>query len=480
MRPVLPERPPRAVVVVGAGIVGACCALELLDAGWAVTLVEPAEPGGVHAASHGNGGWISPASVVPMSTPGLWRRVPGMLADHDGPLTIRPGSLPGLAPWLWRFVRAGARVESVQATAAVLHALLHDAPARHERLAARAGVEQLVLRRGLLYAYPDRLAFHADALGWRLRREQGVAWTELARPGGQADGDPRHDPIAAIAPALAARYRFGAYVATGAHCPDPGVYVAALVRLACSLGATLVRGRAVDWVFHAAGGQAGTVARSLQGVLVDDGRSVQRLAASRAVLCAGIGSATLAARAGAPVPLASERGYHLVLPWRSRPGEDPCAAAQAWPVPVMPSDGRMAVTSTVAGLRIAGQVELAGVDAAPDPRRVDVLWRHALRVVPPDARDAFDLGLGDRPWPDTRPPGLPHWLGHRPSTPDGLPAIGRAAGCTDIVLAFGHGHVGLASAPATAAVVAGLLGGDAEPDPVHATVAAACSPVRFG
>jgi D-amino-acid dehydrogenase len=362
----------------------------------------------------------------------------------------------------------------------VLHALLHDAPARHERLAARAGVDRLVVRRGLLYAYPDRAAFDADGLGWRLRREQGVVWTELERPGGHADGDPRHDPIARIAPALAARYRLGAYVAAGAHCPDPGAYVAALVGLARSLGATVVRGRAIDWVFDGAGRRGGGAARSLQGVVVDDGRSAQRLPAGRAVLCAGIGSAALAARAGSPVPMASERGYHLVLPWRSRPGADTCAGAEAWPVPVMPSDGRMAVTSTVAGLRIAGQVELASVDAAPDPRRVDVLWRHARRVVSPDARDAFDLGLVEEPWPDTRPPALPHWLGHRPSTPDGLPAIGRAAGCADIVLAFGHGHVGLASAPATAAVVAGLLRGGAVRDPVHVAVAAACPPTRFG
>jgi D-amino-acid dehydrogenase len=486
-----PESPPRAVAVVGAGIVGVCCALELIEAGWAVTLVEPAEPGGAQAASHGNGGWISPASVVPMSTPGLWRRVPGLLADRDGPLTIRPESLPGLAPWLWRFVRAGARIESVQATAAVLHALLHDAPARHERLAARAGVDRLVVRRGLLYAYPDRAAFDADALGWRLRREQGVAWMELERPGGDADGDPQRDPLARIAPALAARYRLGAYVAAGAHCPDPGAYVAALVRLATRLGATVVRGRVVDWVFDEAGGRGGNVARSLRGVVVDDGRSVQRLVAHRAVLCAGIGSAGLAARAGSPVPLASERGYHLVLPWRSRVGAAASAGTEAWPVPVMPSDGRMAVTATGAGLRIAGQVELAGVDAAPDPRRVDVLWRHAQRVVPPHARGVFDLGLDEGPWPPARPPALPHWLGHRPSTPDGLPVIGPAAGCPDIVLAFGHGHVGLASAPATAAVVAGWLRGDPIHDPVrqpgsdppHAPVAAwvgtACSPGRF-
>jgi D-amino-acid dehydrogenase len=52
-------------------------------------------------------------------------------------------------------------------------------------------------------------------------------------------------------------------------------------------------------------------------------------------------------------------------------------------------------------------------------------------------------------------------LGHRPSTPDGLPVIGPSPRHPDIVHAFGHGHVGLAAAPASAELVADLLAGRA-------------------
>jgi D-amino-acid dehydrogenase len=62
---------PLQVAVIGAGIVGACCALELLREGHRVTLIEAGEPGGPQAASYGNGAWLSPSSVVPMSMPGL-------------------------------------------------------------------------------------------------------------------------------------------------------------------------------------------------------------------------------------------------------------------------------------------------------------------------------------------------------------------------------------------------------------------------
>jgi D-amino-acid dehydrogenase len=65
-------------------------------------------------------------------------------------------------------------------------------------------------------------------------------------------------------------------------------------------------------------------------------------------------------------------------------------------------------------------------------------------------------------------PGLPRdlpaervrfWMGHRPSTPDGLPCIGPASGCPDVVHAYGHGHIGLAAGALTGRLVADLVGG---------------------
>lgn len=50
-------------------------------------------------------------------------------------------------------------------------------------------------------------------------------------------------------------------------------------------------------------------------------------------------------------------------------------------------------------------------------------------------------------------------MGHRPSTPDGLLAIGPARSTPDIVHAFGHGHVGLAAGPITGTLVADLVAG---------------------
>ena len=101
----------RHVVVVGAGIVGACTALMLQRDGNRVTLVDKGAPG--EGASLGNAGCLNASSVVPVSMPGTLQQVPRWLFDPMGPLTIRWSYLPAIAPWLWRFVRAG-RPERVQ------------------------------------------------------------------------------------------------------------------------------------------------------------------------------------------------------------------------------------------------------------------------------------------------------------------------------------------------------------------------------
>jgi len=103
------------VAVVGAGIVGVCCALELQAAGHSVTLYDPKSPG--TATSFGNAGMISAGSIIPYSTPNLWKSIPSMLLDPMSPLTLRWQHLPRAAPWLLRFLMAGRRASFNRITA---------------------------------------------------------------------------------------------------------------------------------------------------------------------------------------------------------------------------------------------------------------------------------------------------------------------------------------------------------------------------
>ncbi len=400
------------VVVIGAGIVGAASAVELLRDGHQVSIVEPGEPGGEQAASYGNGCWLSPSSVLPVSSPGLWKKVPGYLSDPLGPLAIRWGYLPRALPWLRRFLAAGSTPAKVRRLAAAMRPLVENCPALHRRLAEEAGVGHLIHRAGLLYIFPSRADYEAEKSGWDVRAAHGVRWIELDE-----------NELRQREPALDRRYTFGLFVQEGGHCTDPGAYVAALVRHAQAQGAALVRGRALG--FDIQGGR-------LRAVRTDAGD----IACDRAVIAAGAWSRELARMVGDRVQLETERGYHAMI-------ENPEAAPR---IPIMPSDGKMANTLTAHGLRIAGQVEIAGLDAAPNWKRAEILRDYALRTYPALPRDL----------PASR---VKVWMGHRPSTPDSLPCMGPASGCADVVHAFGHGHIGLAAGAVSGRLTADLVGG---------------------
>ncbi|MEW9613348.1 FAD-binding oxidoreductase [Shinella sp. S4-D37] len=416
----------RRVIVIGAGIVGACTALELVRRGHAVTILDPGQPGGPHAASYGNGSWISPASTIPMSMPGLWKKVPGLLLDTHGPLVIRWKDLPRLAPWLLRFLAAGASVEKVANTVRILSDLLRDGPSRHLRVAQDIGAPELVRQSGLIYAYTDHESLAKDDLAWRLRKENGLQYERI-----------EGERLQALIPALDRRYQIGLLVPSGAHSPDTGAYVARIVSQACKLGAVFRQERASGFRFDKG---------RLQGVDTPSGA----LACDAAVVAAGIWSRPLAKTLGDRIPLISERGYHVTI----------ASPAAAPAIPLMPCDGRMANTLMTDGLRCSGQVELAAVDAPADWRRADILVEHARRTYPALSNGELTVSK---------------WMGHRPSTPDGLPVIGLSSRSSDVVYAFGHGHMGLCAGPATAELVALMI---VEPD--GPSNPSQFSPRRFG
>lgn len=403
----------RHVAVLGAGIAGVASALELLRAGHRVTLLDPGEPGGEQAASFGNAGWLSSHSVLPPSAPGLWKQVPGFLRDPLGPLALRWRHFPRALPWLLRYLAAGWTEARVHATAQALRPLLKDSPLLHAALAREAGTPELIEHRGLMNAWPSRAAFEAEAMGWRIRRAVGISWTEIEG----AD-------LRAVEPELDPAYSFAVLTEEAGRCLSPGRHVAALAALAQQRGAALRRAGAQDFRIEAG---------RLTGVAQTDGTVLE---CDAAVIACGVRSAALAARAGDRVPLESERGYHVMLHGTNIGPRHSINLSMA----------KMVVNPMQDGLRAAGQVEIAGIDAAPNWQRAHILRDHLLRSFPALPRDL----------PAER---FSYWQGHRPSTPDGLPVIGLASACRDIAHAFGHGHVGLVAGPRTGRIMAQLLSG---------------------
>ncbi len=393
------------VTVVGAGIVGVAVASYLQRDGHAVTLVDRGAPG--EFTSMGNAGILSPGSVVPVGMPGILKKVPQWLIDPAAPLSVKWGYLPQAAPWLWRFIRASRRGQ-VEVIADGLRPLLGQTFDAYATLTRAAGCTDLINQSGYIAVYETEAAFRADALAWQLRRERGVKVVEL-----DAAQIREHDPD--LAPI---------YV-RGVSLPEQG-YVANPLWLT----------RRLFDHFIASGGSY--LQREVSGFEVSDGQ-VRGLATpggmlpvDHVVLAAGVFSARLAARLGTHVPLESQRGYHVHFP---EPGISPST-------PVMSGEFKFFTTPMADGLRNAGTVEIAGLDAPPTQARIDALVRHTRRM-----------------YPGARLDGMTTWMGHRPCTPDSLPVIGRSPRFANAWFAFGHGHTGLCGGAPTGRLVADLIAG---------------------
>lgn len=407
------------VAVIGAGIVGLMAALEIQRTGRQVIVIEPGEPGGRQAASYGNAGWISNYGVMGISAPGLWRKVPGYLMDRSGPFIIRWADLPRLLPWLLQFTWAGRSWKRVERDARVRLHLCRDTVADHKRVAAEVGVSHLIEQKGHLRMYRDRSDYLASHRQWDLYRRLGIKYTELDK-----------NALRQIEPNVSEHYQFAVLFEQGAHATDMKAYQQAIADLIRRRGGEFIRAQVTGLEISR---------ERLKKVKI----GATAIECTQAVVTAGIGSKAIAAAAGDRIPLESERGYHVVI------ADNGGTISR----PVMPVDGMMAITPTPQGLRLAGQVELASVDAPPDWRRADILSRFFPRVF----RTRVETGqVVDR------------WMGHRPSTPDGLPCIGPASKCEGLFYGFGHGHSGVAQAPATAKVLAALLDGKQPPFDISA------------
>jgi D-amino-acid dehydrogenase len=397
------------VMVVGGGIIGAACAFALRREGSSVLLVDPGEPD--RAASWGNAGHFAFEQIFPLATPGLWSQLPRLFFSRESPLRIPPRNFRSLAPWLARFAW-NTRPGQVRRATGALAQLLAAAPEAWRRLASAADLDALIKPSAVLVVAKDAAALAAKRPVMEALRRHGIDNEELDVAAARA-----LEPMLRTDIAGAFVYRRAQFTV------DPAALTAGVHDAYVAAGGSVARDR------------IGALRLADEGVCATG--AAQSWTARQCVLAAGIGSRELLRGLSIRVPLAAERGYHLMIPY----GE-----GRRVRVPVISARPEFVITPMAKGLRLAGTVELALSDANPDWRRATMLKAMAERLIGP-----LDVT------------GATTWMGCRPTLPDSLPVIGRVAGAPPIVAAFGHQHLGLTLAAITAEVVSAIVRDQALP-----------------
>lgn len=396
------------LTIIGAGIVGLASALQLQHSGVDVLLLDRQPPGS--GCSKGNAGHFATEQVFPLASLAVLKQLPAMLLDPTGPLRLRAGYLLQALPWLLSFtsnVLPGRQQQLSDALKSLNGPSIHS----WRQLANLAGSEDLLRYQGALL-----VSEQANALDASLRSYQqaGVAVKLLSR-----------DETLAQEPALAERVQAALEFPEVAHTVDPHALCQRLYQAFVAQGGRFLQ-LDVQQLVKTAGG----FSIKTNGVDID----TQQL-----MIAAGAYSHLLCRQLGWQVPLEAERGYHLMT--CPRPLHKPVSSLER----------KFIMTPMQHGLRLAGTVEFAGLDGAPDMRRADVLLQHANALLRQPT-----LAQGK---PDAQ------WFGNRPSLPDSLPVLGGCPNNRGLWFNFGHQHLGLTQAAFSAQLLtSAVLGAPAAVD----------------
>ena len=405
-------------IVLGAGIVGVCCALHLQKRGLAVALVD--RRGVAEETSYGNAGLIQREGVYPYGFPHDF----GALVRYGFNRTIdahyHPSALFRLAPFLWKYWHHSrpARHERI---AHVYAKLIEHCVTEHDALAAEAGAQAFFRRDGWMKVFRterERDLRYAEAERWRA--EYGLNFRTLDR---EALG--REEPH--LAPVLVGALHW----TDPTSVDDPHGLASAYLALFESRGGRFLQGNAASLAQNGSG----------WSVRTGDGD----LEARDAVIALGPWADTLTQALGYDLPLAVKRGYHMH--YRA-------AGHAKLNHPVLDHERGYFLAPMRRGIRLTTGAEFARRDAIKTPVQ--------LGRAEPIARDLFPLA--ERL--DTEP-----WLGARPCTPDMLPIVGPAPRHPGLWFAFGHAHHGLTLGPVTGRLVADLVTGESpfvDPAPYRA------------
>ena len=395
------------VVVIGGGAVGVCCAYALARDGRSVLLLERESL--CAGSSWGNSGLLTTSACAPEAGPGVMGQASRWLLQRDGPFRLRPRLDRRFLRWLWRF-RASCTADAARAGTCFLRDRVRENTRLVEALAAEAP-------RGFSFCANGLIALYTTEDGLAEGTAGAAALRALDIPSEVLDAR----AVSRLEPGVTDAVVGGVLYPEDAHV-DPGEFVQAVAELARSHGARLEERTPVVRLH----GSHRVEAIEGRGTLIRP---------ELVILANGAWAPGLAGGLGLSLLVEPGKGFSLTYP----------AGSEVFRRPLRLWEARTVVSSMGDNVRITSKLDLVGLDTRVRERRTRASAGKAARFV------ALPAGVGR----------ARTWAGLRPLAPDGLPLIGRSRRVDNLILATGHGHLGVSLGAVTGDTVARIAAGDA-------------------
>lgn len=410
------------IAVIGAGITGVTSAYCLARAGFQVTVLDKQRYPAMET-SYANGGQLSASHTEVWNSMATLHKALRWLGRNDAPLLFNPSLSWHKYSWVAEFI-GQIRQHDANSIATTRLAI-----AARQHLFAMAEAEDIEFdleKRGILHLYHDQ---HTYA--------QAAAATQLLRQGGLERVAVSNAEIHHIEPSLRGQYAGGFFTESDST-GDIHQFTRGLARACQRKGVTFYQdaqvvqaemsdsGVALHWrQVNALGQSTGAVCAEV-------------LACDAVLVCAGVGSRSLAQMLGDRINVYPVKGYSITVHL-----DDARSRAHAPWVSLLDEHAKI-VTSRLGEhrLRVAGTAEFNGENRDIRADRIAPLLQWV--------RENFDIHTANA---------VP-WAGLRPMMPNMMPVIQRGKR-RRVYYNTGHGHLGWTLSAATAELATALISSDA-------------------
>jgi D-amino-acid dehydrogenase len=397
------------VTVIGAGVIGLCCAYYLQKEGYEVTVVERNDL--TSGCSFGNLGYVSPSHFIPLATPGIISQGMKWMMSSTSPFYIKPRLNLDLVRWGLTFWKK-SNAKTVEESAPHLNNLL--------QLSRELTID-------LKNELPDSFNFTEKGV-WMLYKSEKTGEHEkhLAEQANSyglktvvCDGEQVQDYEKNVEVNVAG----GVLYVEDCHL-NPAAFIGSLHKKLTTLGVKFHLNTEVTG-FESKDRIINKVITNKGGVQTDE-----------VVIANGSWMENISKLLGIQLLMQPGKGYSFEYNNLERNLMYPSILV----------DDRVATTPIDNWLRIGGTMELSGHSDNILPKRVNAVYEAFKKYYP-------NL---DIPSPDIDKT----WFGYRPVSPDGMPYIGRHSQYKNLSYAGGHAMLGISAAAGTGKLIAEIVKGE--------------------
>jgi len=395
----------KKVVIIGGGIVGLCSAYYLVKEGCEVTVIDKSNF--TSGASYVNAGYVAPSHIIPLAAPGIISKGLRWMLDSTSPFYVKPRLDSQFFRWGYAFYRSSTQ-KNVEKAIPVIKDINLFSRDLYEGIKNEGEIAFHYERKGLLMAYQsEKVGEEEWEVGKRAIKE-GLKVEHLSR-----------EELKSLEKKVELNVKGAVYFHSDAHM-TPTDFMRDLLQYLKNKGVEILREEEVLDI-------------DVEGGKIQHVKTEKRiLTADDFVFSAGSWSAQLAQKLKINMLLEAGKGYRIDV-------KEPTEIS----IPTILCEAKVAITPMDGFTRLAGTMELGGINHNISPVRVNAIADAAQNYYP-------NLKITEEQKSNAK-------CGLRPVTPDGLPYIGKSKKCKNAIFATGHAMMGWSLGPVTGKLVSEIV-----------------------